>query len=151
MAKNGFKMVSKPPKANFQQLRLKFQGAWSHRNWRFTMKRHHFKMVIMSDWRIIFKNYQRFVFLTCQRTIISLSFTTGISYWENQIHLWALIFRSQNFPALHMFLKYRSWENENNFQKLERGFCSQQNNIQKSLSVYTYVSHFWRTKSISKT
>ena len=91
-----------------------------------------------------------FLFLTCQRTINSLIFSTGVTYWENQIHLWDLIFGSQNSPVWHMFLKYISRANENEFQKTERGFCLQQTSIQKPLSVYTQVSQIWRTKSISE-
>ena len=49
MAKHGFKMVSKTPKAGFRQLRLKFQDALSHQKGRFNVKINHFKMVIMSD------------------------------------------------------------------------------------------------------
>ena len=56
VAKRGFKMISKPSKADFRQLRPKFQDALSHRKGRFPVKRHHFKMVIMSEWRIIFQN-----------------------------------------------------------------------------------------------
>ena len=114
------------------------------------MKRHRFKTVILSDWRIILQNSWSFFFLTCYRTINSLSFPTGISYWENQIHLWALMFGSQNFPVLHVFVKYIYMENGNEFQETERGFCSQKTNIQKILSFYTQVSHIWRTKSISE-
>ena len=53
--------------------------------------------MILSDSRIILQNAQRFLFLTGQRTITSLSFPIGIVDWENQIHLWDLIFGSQNF------------------------------------------------------
>ena len=87
VAKRCFKTVSKPPKADFRQLRPKFQGVSSHRNWRFTMKMHHFKTVILSDWRIILQNARRFLFLTGQRTITYLSFPTSVAYWENQINL----------------------------------------------------------------
>ena len=69
MAKHGFKMVSKPPKEYFQQLKPKFQDALSHRKGRFTMKRNNFKTVIMSYWRIILENAQIFLFLIGQRTI----------------------------------------------------------------------------------
>ena len=140
MAKTCFKTVFKPPKVDFRQLRPKFQNALSHRKGCFTMKMNHFKTVIMSDWRIILQNTQIF-FLTYQRTITSLSFPIGISYWENRIHLGALIFGSQNFPVSHMFLKYRSRENENEFKKHERGFFSQQTSIKNPLLVYTHVSH----------
>ena len=150
MANRCFKMISKPWKADFRQLRPKFQGAPSHRNWRFTMKRNHFKTVILSDWRIILQNYWRFLFLTCYRTIKSLSFPTGISYSENWIHLWALIFGSQNFHVLHMFLKYKYLENGNEFQEIERGVCSKNTNIKKPILVYTQVSQIWRTKCISE-
>ena len=61
VAKRGFKTVSKPSKASFRQLRQKFQDALSHRKGHFTVKRHHFKTVIMSDWRIILQNTQIFV------------------------------------------------------------------------------------------
>ena len=93
-------------------------------------------------------NRKRFLYIGLLWAKNNLSFPTGIVDWENWIRLWGLIFRSQNFPVLHMFLKYRYWENENEFQKSERSFCSQQTNPQKPLSVYTQVSQIWRTKCI---
>ena len=117
---------------------------------RFTMKRNHFK-IGDSEWlENHFTKWSEVFFLAWERIITSLIFPTGISYWENQIHLWALIFGSQNLPVLHMFLTYRSRENENEFPKVERGFCSQQTNIKKTISFYTHVSHIWRTKYISE-
>ena len=41
-------------------------------------------------------------------------------------------------------------ENGNEFQEIERGFCSKNNNIQNPLSIYTQVSQIWRTKCISE-
>ena len=96
--------------------------------------------MILSDWRIILQNTQRFLFLTCQKTITSHSFPTSIAYWENRIHLWALIFGSQNFPVLHMFLKYRYRENENDFQKMREVLLTKNQCTKISFSLYTGVT-----------
>ena len=82
-------------------------------------------------------NQKRFLYIGLFWAKPSLIFRTGVSYLENQIHLWALIFGSQNFPVWHMFLKYRSLENENEFQKNKRFFFSKQTNIKKPISIYT--------------
>ena len=105
-------------------------------------------MMILSDWRIILRNGRRILLLTCQRTITSLNFPIGVIYWENQIHLWAIIFGSQNFPVWHMFLKCRSRANENESQRTERGFFSQQTNIQNPLPFCTHLFLFEGYRSI---
>jgi hypothetical protein len=49
-----------------------------------------------------------------------------------------------------MFLKCRSRENENKSQRTERGFFSQQTNIQKPLPFCTQLFLFERYRSILK-
>jgi hypothetical protein len=86
-----FKRASKPPKSlAFGGLNAKFGATLATESAEksvFTTLSHHFQMMILSDWRIILRNGRRFLFLTCQRTITSLIFPTGVIYWENQIHL----------------------------------------------------------------
>ena len=141
VAKHLSKRASKPSKSlAFGGLNTKFEALLATESAEksiFPVKSHHFQMMILSDWRIIFRNGRRFLLLTCQRTITSLIFPTGIIYWENWIHLWALIFGTQNFPVWHMFLKCRSRAYENESQRTKRGFFSKQTNIQKPLLVCT--------------
>ena len=91
---------------------------------------------------MILQNSWRFLFLTCHRKINSLNFPTSIAYWENRIHIWALIFRSQNFLVLHMFLKYRYLENGNNFKKLREVF-SQKERVHKNLFQFIHRYHIF--------
>ena len=86
----------------------KFPTIWccifTRRRQKYGMFSHHFQMTILNGWKIILKNW-RLLFLTCERTIPSLSFPTSVTYLENRIHHWVLFFGSQNFPVLtHVFI-----------------------------------------------
>jgi hypothetical protein len=91
VAKRLSKRASKPPKSlAFSGLNAKFGALLATESAEksvFTVLSHHFQMMILSDWRIFLRNGQIFLFLTCQRTITSLIFPTGVIYWENRIHL----------------------------------------------------------------
>jgi hypothetical protein len=91
VAKRLPKRASNPPKSlAFGSLNPKFEAILateSVEKFVFTVLSHHFQMMIMSDWRIILRNGQRFLFLTCQITITSLIFPTSVIYLENRIHL----------------------------------------------------------------
>ena len=131
-----------------------FKGKWaagSAEESIFTVLSHHFQMMILSDWRIILRNGQRIFFLIHKISIASLIFPIGVTYWENQIHLRALIFGSHIFLFWHMFVKCRSGENENGYQGNERGFFSEQTDAQNHLSIYIHLSWFKRYKTITTT
>ena len=90
----------------------------------FPCLKHVFEIQMSGKWKWISNNWERLLLIIKQRTINYLQFLTGVTCLDNRIHLWALIFGSQNFPVWHMFLKYRCRANENESQRTERGFFS---------------------------
>ena len=98
---------------------------------------------IMIDWRWIFKNQERFLFITDPFTKTSLSFHTGVKVWKIQLNLCSLFFREFKYSIFSCFsvhfagqiLIYGRW----NFTNQERFLSITDPFTKTSLSVYIGV------------